>query len=276
MTRDEYEKLIDQIQGEVDEHDRRRMDAVFLLLEGGREQIVRRLRDAGDFEVVFLRSLRAEISTILDSMRSQIAGEIAAQASNIAEDATAQIARPAVAAGLNVRFGAIPHSLLDAYSGFTTNLISGASEEAQAKIAIEVGNAAVGLKTRAEAIGDIGENLSGKGIFPSLMHRAEAILETEMGRLNAQARQLRMREASAIEPALKKWWHDAGDARVRASHRIAAATYTPDRAIDIDAKFRVGGFDAEYPRDFSLPAGESVRCRCNAIMELPEKYFEEE
>lgn len=56
---------------------------------------------------------------------------------------------------------------------------------------------------------------------------------------------------------LGKEWIGILDNKIRPSHAIATG-----QVVKYDKKFTVGGFQASYPRDNSLPIGETANCRC--------------
>lgn len=55
--------------------------------------------------------------------------------------------------------------------------------------------------------------------------------------------------------ALRKEWIETFDGRTRDSHFI-------EGTVGLEEPFDVGGYPAMYPGDASLPASESVNCRC--------------
>lgn len=62
---------------------------------------------------------------------------------------------------------------------------------------------------------------------------------------------------------LKKEWIATPDDRVRATHWEANAQTVP-----LEQPFTVGGYKAMYPSDPSLPARESVNCRCTLAYDV--------
>lgn len=66
------------------------------------------------------------------------------------------------------------------------------------------------------------------------------------------------KELTAVQDGYsRKTWNTQRDARVRDSHARLDRT-----KVGIRAKFNVGGHMADYPSDPSLPAHESINCRC--------------
>lgn len=275
-TRNEFMRRIAALQKIADREDDQRLGRVLDLIGEANKEIIRRLRSAGRFEAAALGTLRGEITQVINEMVRQMNEQIGGSALEIVESSTRQVAEPLGLLRIQSQFGMIPRSLIDTYQDFTTNLISGIGDEARAAIAREVGLGAIGAKKKSDVIDAIGSSLDGKGVFPSIAHRARVITNTETKRLRAQAKQVRQEQAAKMVPGMKKWWLTVEDGRVRASHRMAGMIYSIERAIPVNQKFIVGGFRADYPRDASLPAKESVECRCESVIALPDRYFEGE
>jgi len=85
--------------------------------------------------------------------------------------------------------------------------------------------------------------------------RARRIARTEIVSASNEGS---MMGARSTRLNLKKIWIDTPDSRTRETH-IQAGSQQP---VDIDEPFQVGGYDADYPGDLSLPAEEVVNCRC--------------
>lgn len=61
-----------------------------------------------------------------------------------------------------------------------------------------------------------------------------------------------------------KRWLSSHDDRVRPTH-VVADNDPANQAVAADGWFTVGGFQALYPGDWTLPASEAANCRCTAI-----------
>jgi hypothetical protein len=119
--------------------------------------------------------------------------------------------------------------------------------------------AALAQKTPYDLIRELG-SVTGRGKWASAMHRAEAIVRTEVGRVAQTATQASMQACAEKVPGLQKEWVTAGDDRVRPHHRAAAGQRVP-----VDKPFRVGGYEMLYPHDPRAPASETVHCRCRSL-----------
>jgi len=89
------------------------------------------------------------------------------------------------------------------------------------------------------------------------MTRARRVSRTEIVSASNEGSMIGARATSLN---LKKIWLATMDARVRATHFQADGQ---QRGMEED--FRVGGYEADYPGDPSLPAGESINCRCTVV-----------
>lgn len=85
--------------------------------------------------------------------------------------------------------------------------------------------------------------------------RARRIARTEIVSASNEGSMMGARSTSLN---LQKEWLDTPDSRTRFTH-VEAGRQDP---IDINESFRVGGYQADYPGDPSLPASEVVNCRC--------------
>ena len=99
-------------------------------------------------------------------------------------------------------------------------------------------------------------------------YRAERIARTETLRassIGAQAGAQRAQEALSTSGLVleKVWLATVGDARTRATHLEAH-----EQARLLDEPYEVGGFSAMHPHDVSLPASESVNCRCAEVYRI--------
>lgn len=89
-------------------------------------------------------------------------------------------------------------------------------------------------------------------------HRARTIARTETIRSSNRASiSGAQRTAQQTGQNLLKDWVATMDSRVRATHAAADGQTVP-----LNSNFMVGGYEARYPGDPSLPPGEAIACRC--------------
>jgi len=66
----------------------------------------------------------------------------------------------------------------------------------------------------------------------------------------------------------KTWLPVLGDGRTRPTHRSMAIL--PSITIPQDAVWIIGGYQADWAQDPTLPAEESIQCRCTVVVEVAE------
>mgnify|MGYP000426980793 CR=1 FL=1 len=156
---------------------------------------------------------------------------------------------------------------------FRTDLVGGVTTELSKRIKNEVAGVLVGARSFTDAAEAIGRNLTDRNHFSTMMHRARAILVTEIGRAQALSTQSTQEQAAEVLPGLRKRWLNAHLANPRQSHLAAEARYAENGIVGpiaIDEPYTIGGHKAMWPHDPSLPASESVHCHCVSISVLIE------
>lgn len=90
--------------------------------------------------------------------------------------------------------------------------------------------------------------------------RADGVAQTEAtGATNAGSQESR-RALESAGVVFGKRWGNQEDGRVRPTHKAAGG-----QIVGVEEKFNVGGYEAEYPCDPSLPASERCGCRCFVV-----------
>ena len=101
-----------------------------------------------------------------------------------------------------------------------------------------------------------------KGTFRTQRHHAQTIARTETAQCINHGRH----EANKRVGLKFKMWITAHDEAVRPTHRAAEYKYgSPDKAIDINREFEVGGALLRHPNDPNGPPEEIINCRCAEI-----------
>lgn len=104
-------------------------------------------------------------------------------------------------------------------------------------------------------------NLLDKAEWRSELIAAQVVGLTESWSRNEEAELIQDEELEVDGRPVEvlKTWVAILDSKTRPTH--AAADF---QQVGIDQNFIVGGYEAKYPRDESLPAEESINCRCIA------------
>jgi len=154
----------------------------------------------------------------------------------------------------------LPTSLLDTLKEYSSGYLESLFSDAWYKIKGELTLGIVGNKTPQEVAKAIGESID-SGRFADISRRAEAITQTEMGRIFSEAAQLRMDLASEYVPGLEKQWIHAGHpAKPRPAHLAMHGKHVP-----VSEPFMVGGIPMMFPRDPAAPIAETINCGCDHV-----------
>ena len=174
--------------------------------------------------------------------------------------------------GLSVGRG-ISSELFDLATLTLPEMITNTGTEAQQRIAREIIGIATGSQTGEAALRNIGSNLSESLVFRSIRARSEAILTTEIGRIQSIATHASYERLQADVPGMRKRWRNAHLPGARQTHLAAEARYSEGGTtgpIPIDQLFTVDGEKGLYPRAGSFSAKNVVWCRCQSLAVLPE------
>jgi hypothetical protein len=106
-------------------------------------------------------------------------------------------------------------------------------------------------------------------LFDSASLKTDNAIRMELNRAFSLATQSRMDQGNArLGGTLRKYWLDAGDHRVRDTHREATRRYAPGGEvgpIPVGEPFIVGGANLMTPLDPNGPAKEVINCRCREM-----------
>jgi hypothetical protein len=277
---DELEKLLASVD-RLEEHAVRR--AIALLTEA-RRRIIATLADVPEdsFLASYLPRLQAEIEAHMARYISEYQTFFTDQSRVFWDLGVAAVDRPLGAAGamrMITQLPALEPRYVDLLQGFRTGLITGISDQAIQRITTELQLGVLGGRTPFEIQRSVTDILSTQrdaaGAFHGVAARAEAITRTELNRtfnMATASRQAQFEQRLAtIVPEMtpRKRWLNAGDDRVRASHRRKALL---DQRPAINEDFLVVDDDgarwrATGPHDPRLPASQSTNCRCRSIID---------
>jgi hypothetical protein len=168
--------------------------------------------------------------------------------------------------------------MLGILAGALPDLVQGVGLDLKKRIRSEIAGIVAGAQTPFDAAQKIGRSLKSANHFSTVYHRARAITVTELGRINALATQkaqedlTRTLEAEGGFAPIAKRWLNAHLPNARPEHLDAEARYAEGGdvgPIPVDKPFIIAGIRAMYPRDPSLPPGQSVNCHCVSITVMP-------
>ena len=113
------------------------------------------------------------------------------------------------------------------------------------------------------------------GATPYWRSRPAVVARTEtLSAMNAGRQGAFQEVAFDLDEPFEKGWLattvGAAALRTRSSHRAAdIGTPVTGQRVPLDKPFIVGGFPAMFPGDPSLPANESIQCRCTTVILRP-------
>jgi hypothetical protein len=164
-------------------------------------------------------------------------------------------------------------SALNAYREFGLDKVQGLTRSAIEKINSEISMGLMGEKSPYEVMKAVGRNLKDKGVFNSLLKRAETIVKNEAGRALEKASSDRKIAAAKVVPGLMKIWHYGHIAKMpRLDHMAAASRYAPGGdpgPIPVDQPFMVGGEALMHPRDPAGSPENTINCGCTSLFYHP-------
>ncbi|MBU1067672.1 phage head morphogenesis protein [Patescibacteria group bacterium] len=163
--------------------------------------------------------------------------------------------------GISVAIPEIDTTVLSVMQGFSSDLVTGLTQDAVKKINTELTLGLMGQKSPYEVMETIGRNLKDKSIFKSIAHRADTIVRTEAGRVLEAAGQARKEAAAAAVPGLQKQWYYGHSPKMPRLDHMAA----DGQIRDVDEPFNVGGEQLMYPRDPAGSPGNTINCGCTSL-----------
>lgn len=266
---DDFNAKVDQIIARVYANEQRAVDSAFRFLTKLRSGVIKDLESESEIDRVRARELMRSINHRLADFEQDMVLSTDAALDKAFDLGVGLVDEPIKIAGGQQIITGISREAVNAASVFTADLIRNLTDDSRAIISEIITKASVGVITQQEAIEAVGESLTSEGAFKSIAARAEAIVRTEVLRIQSISTQARMQaQALSMQAAgltLKKAWLATMDLRTRVTHMQAQIEYGEAGTvgpIPVDAMFQVGGESCMYPRDPVLSAAESVMCRC--------------
>lgn len=263
-----FKAKVDRIIADIYANEQRAVDSAYRFLTKLRAGIVKDLDSENEIDRFRARELMRSINHRLADFELDLVGAVDSAIDKSFDLGTKLVDEPIRATGVGQIITGISREPVQVASVFSADLIRNLTDDVRAEISEIVAKAASGLSTQ-DAIALVGESLTSKGVFKSVTARAEAIVRTEVLRIQSISTQARMQsQAQTMQAAgytLKKVWLATLDNRTRATHLQAQIEYGANGSIGpipVEGMFMVGGELAMYPRDPSLSAEESVMCRC--------------
>lgn len=256
---------------------------IVALLNQSRKNIIDRLADIAPerFEAQHLRALMAEVDVEIERLTPAAGRVIAGGSDEAFQDGAALIDKKIAKTPLAIKMPMLDEKLLKQAVEFQADKIKDITTDLRKRIRTEVQLGVLGAKTPADVRAAIGTKLllapveaRPVSIFGNVAAQAERIARTEVGRVYSLATDERLKQVATIEPRARKFWIATPGPMTRDSHIAAGDRYSEDDPIPVDEPFRVGGADLMFPRDPAGPPEETINCRCDEGIVLPDEITE--
>jgi Phage Mu protein F like protein len=265
---------VQQIIDQVDLLSEQAIEQALQLLDATRERVLSILANApaDSYTARHMLQLRTQINAEVSTLVNRYSSTFPAILERAEELGWSVAEQPVSAVGLPVVAEIGSRNLLSVLSQYSADLITNLGNEARRKINGELAQSALGTQTPYEAMQKIAANIEGQpSVFTSVAGRAQAIYRTETNRMFSMASQQRMNQMASAIPGLKKRWVAVDDSRTRSTHYTVGDVFADSglpTVVGVKENYIVGGFDAMFPRDPSLPPEEAINCRCHSVPEI--------
>lgn len=228
---------------------------VMVLLNNARKEVAATVAST-EWQAYYLPQMKAATERALETFAGQYGVTLRDAQREFWEAGVELVDLPLRTVGVAAAIPEIDVTALSIMQGYSSDLVTGLSKSAIAKINQELTLGIMGQKSPYEVMQAVGKNLKDKSIFKSIAARADTIVRTETGRVLEAAGQARKEAAVKVVPGLQKQWFYGHSPRMpRLSHMAADG-----QIRDVDEPFDVGGEKLMYPRDPAGSAANTIRC----------------
>lgn len=232
------------------------------LLEEADRQILAILAGApSDYQQWYLPQLRAAIARVLGTLGTDVAAAVDVGQVEAWRLGASLVDSVATAAGLRLVLPTIDVQQLTAMRSFLTEKMKDVAADALTSINNQLGLVVIGAQTPFDAMKGISKVLKA-----DTLKRATTITRTELARAYSTANQIRMEQASAEVPGLKKRWVKSGKREPRVTHM---AIHGQEQPVDQPFLLEGGAVKMLYPHDPKAPARHTINCGCVAVPVVP-------
>ena len=233
---------------------------VIKLLADARKDVAAQIAST-EWQAYHLPQLKAGIERALQSFGDQYGVEMREMQREFWQQGADMTDLPLREIGINAAIPEIDTTALSILQGYSSDLVTGLSQDAVKKINGEITRGIIGQKSPYEVMQAVGRNLKDKSIFKSIAHRADTIVRTEAGRVFEAAGQARKEAAVQVVPGLQKQWYYGHSPRLPRIDHMAVS----GQIRDIDKPFDVGGEKLMYPKDPAGSAANTINCGCTSL-----------
>lgn len=235
------------------------------LVDQLRRNIIVMLVENGRIDANLLRSLREQLPEIMRRFDTEFSGLLSENQRRVFVKGIQMVDRVVKASGTLAAVPYLDETVLKQVAEFDADLIRNVSDTARRNIATEVSLAVMGQKSVDDVMDSIGRNLTSPSVFKSVRDRARAIYITEMHRVQNAATAQRLKQLQKQVTDLDKEWLHSHRGLPRFNHLAMDGTRVP-----ANENFTLVGknkqtYSVAAPHDPTLPASETVNCRCTII-----------
>lgn len=229
-----------------------------------REEIILAIVQGGQIDVYTASMIKARLQQIM-ALYEQKFSDLMSESQRKMWVKGIQVVDKAVEAGDILR--AVPYldeNTLRQAQQYSATLVKNLTGDSLQRVNAVMDLAVLGQKPVNDVVQEIGTNLSDAGVFGTVRRRAEIVYRTEVNRIHQMATVQRIMQLAKSIPDLRKEWLHSRTGEPRPGHLALDGVVIP--AVE---NFVLKGSKSEYrvfgPFDPSLPAEETVNCRCRVV-----------
>jgi hypothetical protein len=232
------------------------------IIERWRRSVVYEIANAGNLDALSSEVLMNKLKFLNQSVQKQLLGKLTENQRRLFIKGLQSVDKYLESGKLTVGIPYLSEHKLEQLKNYSAELVTGIVSEAQKNIATQVSLGIMGQKSATDIIKEIGTNLDSPSVFGTIAKRSQVIFQTEVKRVQNIATSDRLKQYGGQIPDLRKKWLHVNIGMPRPYHLLMHG-----KTIGVNELFILQGADGKTyeinaPHDPSLPAGESVNCRC--------------
>ena len=226
-----------------------------------------------DWQAYYIPLLRTEIERATQQLESAMRNSMDKGLTKAWNDGLDLINKPFMVANIPTNLFNIGTEALTVTKELAADLVKDISRTSSGEIMKQIQYGILAKKPQLDVmkalgtiiVNDAKRKLQPQLTFKTLTHRTMAIARTETGRVLAAGHYAQMERMAEEYDELRKFWMATFDKRGRPHHQHADLKTNPSHKgvpIKSNEMFSLGKYQGRMPHDPSLPASESVQCRC--------------
>ena len=260
-----FRRKVNELIRQANRLEKAEIKKVIRLLADARKDVAAQVAST-EWQAYHLPQLKAGIERALQSFGDQYGVELREMQREFWQQGADMVDLPLREVGINVAIPEIDTTALSILQGYSSDLVTGLTQDGVKKINAEIVRGLLGQKSSHEVMQAVGRNLKDKSIFKSIAHRADTIVRTEAGRVFEAAGQARKEAAVKVVPGLQKQWYYGHSPRMPRIDHMAV----DGQIREVDEPFDVGGEKLMYPKDPAGSAANTINCGCTSLPYHPD------